>query len=239
MSLAALGFIRSRGTSKHYEHHESDIRVIAVHIELFSRRPTKRCSRVLRTLGRHYPPLSAIVDIAPMNDTHTELVAVVEVPEKDRVRCQHAGCGRPISKRVHILRLGTELTFVGSTCFRKHFTNQQVTDRTSATGGSAGTRLTTEELQLLESNTQQLLTQLRERYRRPTVTAPSSKPVRKSRRRTKNEPIDHDLWQRALAETKSTFRNERGLDPEMPGWSGWVKLEARKLYEKFRRGEET
>jgi len=84
-----------------------------------------------------------------------ELLAIVEVGEDARVRCQAEGCGHPVHKRIHVVRHGDTLQVLGSSCFSKLFGGKG--SPTPRYGGSSGRVLTPEERELLLTNTAQLL----------------------------------------------------------------------------------
>jgi hypothetical protein len=53
--------------------------------------------------------------------TEFRLLAVVEVPQADRVVCQAPGCKHPVYKRIHVVQEDGRLTVLGSECFKKLF----------------------------------------------------------------------------------------------------------------------
>lgn len=88
--------------------------------------------------------------------TAFRLLAVVEVPQADRVVCQAPGCKHPVYKRIHVVQKDGELTVLGSECFKKLFGEA---GSTPSFGSGEGRLLTPEERQLLVENTERLISQ--------------------------------------------------------------------------------
>lgn len=89
-----------------------------------------------------------------------DLAAIVEVDKGRRVQCQEPGCGKPIFKRIHVIRVEGKISVIGSTCFNKLY----VDDRNEGSGptvalytGGASRKLTEEERIQLLDNTETLL----------------------------------------------------------------------------------
>jgi hypothetical protein len=90
-----------------------------------------------------------------------ELVTVITLPEEGRVKCQHDGCGRNVFAQVHVIRRNGNVSFVGSTCFRRLFGDL---DLQSSFGGKAGIPLTNDEREQILHNTESFLAQLKTAY---------------------------------------------------------------------------
>jgi len=88
--------------------------------------------------------------------TSFRLLAVVEVPQADRVVCQAPGCKHPVYKRIHVVQKDGKLTVLGSECFKKLFGEAS---STPSYGSGEGRLLTPEERQLLVENTERLISQ--------------------------------------------------------------------------------
>lgn len=88
--------------------------------------------------------------------TSFRLLAVVEVPQADRVVCQAPGCKHPVYKRIHVVQEDGKLTVLGSACFKKFFGEAH---STPSYGSGEGRLLTPEERQLLAENTERLIAQ--------------------------------------------------------------------------------
>ena len=88
--------------------------------------------------------------------TEFRLLAVVEVPQVDRVVCQAPGCKHPVYKRVHVVQKDGQLTVLGSECFKRLFGEGH---STPSYGTGEGRLLTPEERQLLVENTVRLIAQ--------------------------------------------------------------------------------
>ena len=88
--------------------------------------------------------------------TAFQLLAIVEVPQTDRVVCQAPGCKHPVYKRIHVVQKDGKLTVLGSECFKKLF-GEAIS--TPSFGSGEGRLLTQEERQLLVENTERLISQ--------------------------------------------------------------------------------
>jgi hypothetical protein len=88
--------------------------------------------------------------------TEFRLLAVVEVPQADRVVCQSPGCKHPVYKRIHVIQQDGQLTVLGSECFKKLFGEGH---SAPSYGTGEGRLLTPEERQLLVENTARLIAQ--------------------------------------------------------------------------------
>lgn len=93
-----------------------------------------------------------------MNTDTVEVLAIVQVDPDKRVLCQAPSCNRHIYKAVHVIRENGKIAVIGSVCMKRIFGAAKV-GKSLYTGGSSR-RLTPEERQLLEENTQALIRQL-------------------------------------------------------------------------------
>lgn len=84
-----------------------------------------------------------------------QLLAIVEVEHDQRVRCGNPGCGSSVYKAIHVVRDGAELLVLGSTCFGNRYGRGVL--GTPRYGSGVGRMLTTEEREMLLSNTAALL----------------------------------------------------------------------------------
>lgn len=84
------------------------------------------------------------------------LIAIVEVPKSEQVKCAQPGCNHSVYKAVHIVRDGGQLLVLGSTCFQKRFGSLSALGKAQY-GGGGGKLLTSEERMLLAENTEALL----------------------------------------------------------------------------------
>lgn len=100
---------------------------------------------------------------------NVELVTIVTVPQEQRVKCQHEGCGRHVYSKIHVVRKDDEITFVGQTCFRKLF---GVLNLAPSFGGKGSTSLTEAEREQILQNSEEFLRELQSRYdaQEPTPT---------------------------------------------------------------------
>ena len=85
------------------------------------------------------------------------LLAVIEVPHEQRVRCSAEGCGHSVYKRVHLVRLDGITRVYGSDCFGKLFGAFEIGRSQPKYSGTHGRVLTPEESALLTLNTEHLI----------------------------------------------------------------------------------
>jgi hypothetical protein len=172
----------------------------------------------------------------------SSLIAIVEVPYDQRVRCCAQGCGHSVYKRVHIVQHEGVFSVFGSDCFAKLFGGTDWARRLPHYGSGEGRLLTPEERALLVENTERLIQQfqleaeedarrkadLEMQFQSHSATkgaaariAPSDKlsPAQQSMSRTEAETI---------ARTKLS-RDFPGIDLNMPGWSGLLELEVQRI----------
>jgi len=167
-----------------------------------------------------------------------QLLAVVEVPSEDRVRCQSTGCNHPVYRRIHVVRENSVVRVYGSECFKKLFVGLPVASSMPHYTSSEGRHLTEEERQLLIENTERLIQQFESEYQtelarkaalvaaRPTPaqTTPSLPLPPKST--TVASPA---VRQVSEAQAKQIVRSKYGVDPELPGWRGLVLEEMERI----------
>lgn len=92
------------------------------------------------------------------------LLAVVEVPERLRVVCCNAGCGRSVHRAVHVVRDNGQLLVLGSTCFERRYGQGSL--GSPRYGGSQGSTLSAEEREMLANNTSALIARFEEELQR-------------------------------------------------------------------------
>jgi hypothetical protein len=157
-----------------------------------------------------------------------QLIAVIEVPEDKKVVCQSEGCGRSVYKSVHIVRMDGKLQIVGSECFKKHIGKHRSLEKLKPLYGSGeGIPLSEQERDLLLRNTERLIAEFEARYK-------NSKETETHDKIDYSTFSDAELRKLALQMTKDDFRKNKGLNPEMPGWAGWVKSDAELLYKQLK-----
>ncbi len=54
-----------------------------------------------------------------------ELAAIVEVDKDSRVQCQEPGCGKPLFKKIHVIRVEDKLSVIGATCFNRLYVDDR------------------------------------------------------------------------------------------------------------------
>lgn len=92
------------------------------------------------------------------------LLAILQVPENKRVRCQAPDCKRPICKSIHVVRLRGVVTVYGSRCFEIHFQGHPIASEVPYYSSVSGKKLSDEERALLDSNTELLLQRLAQEH---------------------------------------------------------------------------
>ena len=172
--------------------------------------------------------------------TDARLLAVIEVPHDERVRCMADGCGHSVYKRVHIIRRDDALLVYGSTCFARDFRGHEIAKSSPQLTSHAGRVLSAEERQLLVSNTEHLIqrfeseqaaelakAQARVINRPPAITRswtqpPPAKPVPtpKLPQFTPAERASVEPEARRLLDEKFP-----GLDFDSPGFTGLLQME--------------
>jgi hypothetical protein len=166
------------------------------------------------------------MEIKHMKDI--QLIAVIEVPEDKKVICQSEGCGRSVYKSVHIVKMKGKFQIVGSECFKKYIGKNRSQEKLKPLyGSSEGIHLSEHERDLLLQNTEQLIAEFESKYNNDKETKPNGKI-------DYSNLSDAELRKLALEMTKDDFRKNKGLNPEMPGWAGWVKSDAETLYKQLK-----
>jgi len=167
-----------------------------------------------------------------------KLLAVVEVPRDDRVRCQSAGCNHPVFRRIHVVRENSIIRVYGSECFKKLFDGLPVASSMPQYTSTDGRHLTEEERRLLIENTERLIQQFESEYQAelarkaaliaarpaPAQTMPSL-PIPPQPTTVASPAIQHV----SEAQAKQIVRSKYGVDPELPGWRGLVLAEMERI----------
>ncbi len=170
--------------------------------------------------------------------TAAQLLAVVEVPRDDRVRCQAAECNHPVFRRIHVVREGEVVRLYGSECFKRLFAGLPVASSTPRYTSSEGRHLSEEERQLLIENTERLIQQFESAYQeelaqraahttsRPSFAraAPATSPA--STPSAADSPAARIA---AESQAKQIVRSKYGVNPDLPGWRGLVLMEMERL----------
>lgn len=170
-----------------------------------------------------------------------ELLAVVGVDKCDRVVCQAAGCGHGVYRRIHVVRHEDgQIGVYGSDCFERLFKNA-VSNRPRY-GSGDGRELTPAERQLLAGNTERLIEQFESEYQAALQKARIEQEARQRAEMAANAASERRAAEAArrrppsAAEiasveqlAKANIRKSLGVDPDLPGWSGLVLVECRKL----------
>lgn len=96
--------------------------------------------------------------------SNIELLAIVEVPENKKVMCQADGCGHNVFRRIHVIRQNGALGVFGSDCAKRLFGERLKAVRPSIQVRN-GISLTELDVELLEKNTEELISKLRKKFK--------------------------------------------------------------------------
>lgn len=164
--------------------------------------------------------------------TDAKLLAIVEVPREDRVRCQSIGCNHPVFRRIHVVRENFSVRVYGSECFKKLFVGQSVAASMPQYTSSDGRHLTEEERQLLIENTERLIQQFESEYQAELARKTALDAVRPVLANAIDQlplqpaavanPAVHRISE---AQAKQIVRTKYNVDPDLPGWRGLVLAE--------------
>lgn len=164
-----------------------------------------------------------------------ELLAIVEVPRDDRVRCQADGCNHPVFRRIHIVRENMAIRVYGSECFKRLFKGQSVSSSMPRYTASDGRELTGAERQLLIDNTERLVRQFEEEYQADVQRRAALASPLRPRPESTSPPMGRvntpAIRVAAEAKAKQIVREKYGVNPELPGWHGLVLYEVRRILE--------
>lgn len=169
--------------------------------------------------------------------TNVQLLAVVEVPSENRVRCQSAGCNHPVFRRIHVVRENSVVRVYGSECFKKLFVGLPVASSIPQFTSSDGRHLTGEERQLLIENTERLIQKFESEYQAELARQAALAAARQAFVPTPPAPAPPKLpvvssisaQQATEAQAKQIGRSKYGVDPELPGWRGLVLAEIERI----------
>lgn len=142
------------------------------------------------------------------------LVAIVEVEEANRIRCQAEGCNHSVFRKIHVVHDDSGFHVYGSQCFKKLFKNLPISISSPSYTPSDGRLLTEEERQLLINNTEKLIRNIESEYQLDI----------QQRLKAKQKP-NLSLEEQA----KENVRIKYGVNPNLKGWSGFVILELKRL----------
>jgi hypothetical protein len=177
------------------------------------------------------------------------LLAVVEVPHEDRVRCAAEGCGHSVYRRIHLVRIGGSTHFYGSDCFARLFGSTPTGQTAPRYGTGTGRTLTPEERALLAENTERLIEQFEQERQAQIAEAERRRVLLESRQHpqlsTSQPPRQHPQQspprtpppmptpaQRAEAETqarKTLGEQFPGVNLDVPGSKGLLRMEIDKI----------
>lgn len=166
-----------------------------------------------------------------------ELLAIVEVPRDERVRCQAPGCNHPVFRRIHVVREGETVSVLGSECFKRTFNSLPVAASCPKYSPSEGRHLTDEERHLLIENTRHLIERFEAEHQAERGRLAALDAARKQvasatiqpRQEATRGPAQPSPEEERIAEAraKENVRQKYGVDPELPGWRGLVLAEMR------------
>lgn len=168
--------------------------------------------------------------------TGAQLLAVVEVPREDRVRCQASGCNHVVFRRIHVVRENSVVSVYGSECFKKLFAGAPVSFSSPYYTSSEGRQLTDEERRLLVENTARLIQQFEAEHqaelaRKSAVAARLSTTTAELTQSAAPHvaAVSSAARQAAEEQAKQIIRAKYGINPELLGWQGLVQIETERI----------
>ncbi len=172
--------------------------------------------------------------MSPSSRKAAQLLAVVEVPRGDRIRCQSAGCNHSVFRRIHVVREDSAVRVYGSECFKKLFVGLPLASSMPKYTSSEGRHLSDDERQLLIENTERLVQQFESEYqadlaRKATLVAVRPAPAQPTPPPKPAAFAGPAARQAAEAQAKRIVRAKYGVDPELPGWRGLVLTEMERI----------
>ncbi len=175
------------------------------------------------------------------------LLAVVEVPESDRIKCQATGCGRAVYRRIHVVTVDGALSVLGSDCFRYLVGEERAKTYSPRYGSVDGFQLPRDDRALLATNTAKFIENLEleelenalARYHpvvaRPEFSSRAPPPARSFESGASATPRSilarvlefstQDL-EEARARARAEIKRRFSIDPTLPGWKGFVEMTA-------------
>jgi hypothetical protein len=177
------------------------------------------------------------------------LLAVVEVPHDERVRCAAEGCGHSVYRRVHLVRIDGATQVYGSDCFVRLFGSTPTGRAKPKYGSGTGRGLTPEERALLIENTERLIEQFEHELQAEVAEAerrrlllearqtPQALPLLPQRQHVQQPPPRPPLpvpTPSQLAEAEAQARRELaerlpGVNLDLVGFKGLVRMEVEKI----------
>ena len=169
------------------------------------------------------------------------LLAVIEVPFEERVRCAADGCGHSVYRRVHLVRVDEFTKVYGSDCFSRLFGSTPTGKEVPKYTGGAGRSLTPDERELLKENTERLIERFEREFQTAIAAAEQKRSLLASRLDAMSEapignrrevPRSPTTGQRAQAEVearKSLAAQFLGVNFDLPGFKGLLRMEIDKI----------
>lgn len=167
--------------------------------------------------------------------TSPQLLAIVEVPREDRVRCHAPDCNHVVYRRIHVVREDSIISVYGSECFKKLFEGAPVSSSLPYYTSSEGRQLSKEERQMLLENTARLIERFETEYQAELASKTATSrlaPPETPATHTAKAPVaivNSAMRQAAIAQAKQLIRSQYGVNPELPGWYGLVQSEANRI----------
>ena len=180
------------------------------------------------------------------------LLAVVEVPHEDRVRCAAEGCGHSVFRRVHLVGTSGTTKVYGFDCFTRLFGSTPTGQAVPRYGTGTGRTLTPDERALLNENTERLIEQFEQEHRAQIAEAEKMRALMESRQAprppalmpqrqyaqqlaARAPPLIPTPALRAEAEgqaRKALGERFPGVNLDLPGFKGLVSMEVEKILRK-------
>ncbi len=159
-------------------------------------------------------------------EQQAELLLVIEIPESKKILCQADGCGHSVYRRVHVVRESGKYFVYGEDCARKIFgksLKKPLIPQERLNGYIPSAR----DIEQLLNNTREFVSDIEKQFTKPELVDSLETP-------DFSKMSDGELQKFCLNQVKDEFRKEKKLDPDLPGWAGWVNSDAKALFKKLR-----
>ncbi|WP_149028987.1 addiction module protein [Serpentinimonas barnesii] len=181
--------------------------------------------------------------------TEPVLLAIVEVPHDERVRCAAQGCGHSVYRRVHLVRIDGSTKVFGSDCFARLFDSTPTGRAPPKYGSGTGRSLTPEERALLLENTERLIEQFEREHQAEIADAERRRALIESWQPSKTlastlqgqheqqpPPKDPPPIPAPTQNTEAEAQARRtlgkkfpGVNLDLPGFNGLFRMEVEKI----------
>lgn len=158
-----------------------------------------------------------------------KLLVVVAVDYEHRIQCQHEGCGRPVYAAIHVVEDHGRLLVLGRDCYSKRYPGICLNPTLSGSSWGNGEKLSAEERELLERNTQGLLDRFTQRRNAELETAARLINARQHERKAPAMPVVSAAADRRLVHPWPWQhpRNNSVAVMRAPSGQHWVRVQDR------------